>query len=413
MGGSKREICALCTKLVGKNSHALKCASCAEWVHVGCGDLIEDDYNFLKAWEKFGFRWFCDGCIGQSNQMKGETAASTSEESLEKVVSAMEDVRKQIFKRMDVLEAKISGQDATLGCVCPPKAFSEVVKEALKESKREQEHSGVNVNMYGKNTTVHSQHVLVVKRKPGGAADAAGSTTVRNKVEDACRTICVDSCRENTKTGTLVVKFPSGSAKEEASSAMKACLEGSPDYVVSEPKKMFPKLTVVGIPISVPENKILDSILEKNNEIDDLKKKGYMMDLLFITTKTDSKTAVLKVSPEIRACVEKKDWYIYVGLSRCKTYDRFWVNQCYHCQQFGHKAAFCPKKDDMATCAFCAGRHASRDCSDKSSPKCANCVNVDDPPQTDHFASSRTCPVMISQRRKVIENTEFACTKNM
>ena len=132
---------------------------------------------------------------------------------------------------------------------------------------------------------------------------------------------------------------------------------------------MLPKLTVVGIPISVPENKILDSILEKNNEIDNRKKKGYTMDLLFTTNKTDSKTVVLKVSPEILACVEKKDWYIYVGLSRCKTYDRFWVNQCYHCQQFGQKAALCQSKDDLETCAFCAGQHASRDCSNKSPTK--------------------------------------------
>ena len=134
MGGNRREICALCTKPVGKNSQALKCTSCADWFHVGCGDLVEDDYIFLKAREKFGFRWFCDKCVGQSNQMKDEAAVDASEELLGKVVSVMEDVRKQIFDRMNVLEAKIVGQDTTLGPVCPPKAFSEVIKEALKES---------------------------------------------------------------------------------------------------------------------------------------------------------------------------------------------------------------------------------------------------------------------------------------
>ena len=62
-------------------------------------------------------------------------AAGAAEESLGKVVSAMEDVHKHKFKRMDILEAKIAGQNATLGSVCPPKAFSEVIKDALKESK--------------------------------------------------------------------------------------------------------------------------------------------------------------------------------------------------------------------------------------------------------------------------------------
>ena len=174
-------------------------------------------------------------------------------------------------------------------------------------------------------------------------------------------------------------------------------------------------MTVPDISESLADNEIVPSILRKNPGIRRLVEGGCTLALLFTKTKEQqkSKTAVLKMAPEIRSQIVNDGSYIYVGLGRCRAYDRFWVAQCYHCQGFGHVSSGCSKKNAGPVCAFCAGSHESRTCGNKSSPHCINCSKLEKPPDSiSHFASSSSCPVMISQRNKIMENTDFACSKN-
>ena len=98
-----------------------------------------------------------------------------------------------------------------------------------------------------------------------------------------------------------------------------------------------------------------------------------------------------------------------MGLNRCRATDRFWVTQCYHCRKFGHIAEKCNKKDVSPRCAFCAGTHASRGCQDKATPCCVNCSSLDNPPVgVNHFSLSLRCPVMVAERQRVMENTNFS-----
>ena len=336
---------------------------------------------------------------------------------LNSVVSTMAEFQREMFVRLSALEDKMGATErAVLEPICEPKKFADIVKEALHESRNDQEQGskfGIKVKSYGENKTIHNHQVLVVKLKAGTVTNETKTAAATNSIKGALGSIPVNSCRE-TKTGAIVVKFPTNEAKEEASNAMKACFDGSSDFTISEPRKIMPKITLVGIPISLPDDEILNDIIHKNKEIDVLKEKGCTLELLLTKTKGNSKYAVLKVSPEIRAVVDRMHWFIYVGLSRCRAYDRFWVTQCYHCQRFGHVASNCLKKDQPPTCAFCAGHHASKTCDRKSTPRCANCSNLDEPPGAlSHFASSFDCPIMISQRQKVMENTEFSSSKNM
>ena len=69
------------------------------------------------------------------------------------------------------------------------------------------------------------------------------------------------------------------------------------------------------------------------------------------------------MSPQIRKNIMKdNDGYVYVGLSRCESFDHFFVKQCYHCYKFNHFADECPDKDMPATCGKCAERHKRKDC---------------------------------------------------
>ena len=168
-------------------------------------------------------------------------------------------------------------------------------------------------------------------------------------------------------------------------------------------------MTVVGIPVSLPDGEITTSIIEKSAEIRDLVGKGCTLELCFTKAKGEYKHAVVKMSPEIRSLISNRNGQIYVGLNSCKAYDRFWVTQCYHCQGFGHVSSKCSKKDRPPTCSFCAGQHESRSCTTKSSPNCCNCSALENgSAPVDHFASSMECPAMMVQRQQIIENTELS-----
>ena len=219
-----------------------------------------------------------------------------------------------------------------------------------------------------------------------------------------------------TNTGSLVVKFPTAKAKSEASALMSSCFENNNDFVVSQPKKMLPKMTLTGIPSSFPEGEIIDGILSKNKKIKNLCKEGLHLSLLFVKQKDQSehKVAVLKMAPEIRKAVNETGGYVYVGLSRCRAYDRLWVTQCFHCQRFGHIATKCPSIKEAPVCVHCAGHHISSDCPDKSNPKCANCSSRAAPGVScSHYASSPDCPMMALQRNMVIEGTDLVSSKNL
>ena len=68
--------------------------------------------------------------------------------------------------------------------------------------------------------------------------------------------------------------------------------------------------------------------------------------------------------------MKDNDGYVYVRLLRCKSFDLFFVAQCYHCYKFNHVSGECPDKDMPATYGKCAGRHKTNDCNLNSLEKC-------------------------------------------
>ena len=406
-----KDNCIACKKSVSKNSHALQCSHCSGWNHVGCDGITEEDFVFLRDRVRFGFRWYCQHCSSQ--QMKEDAGAEFSDNIIKRVTSAVETMRTEILNRMHNLEARMSSIDSgnpTLATA--PETFANIVKETLEQSKQSGEQprdEGITINAFGQTRTVQEQQVIIVKPRPGGSAGPAELARATNDIRGALKTVPVNNIRK-TNMGSLVVKFPSTEAKSVASNLMSACFENNEDFVVSQPKKMLPKMTLTGIPISHPDDEIVASILDKNKDIEALVSRGLQLELLFTKSieKSGHKIAVLKMAPEIRAAVNRVGGYIFVGLARCKAYDRFWVIQCFHCQGFSHIASKCPKKDHDPVCGYCAGRHRSAQCPDKSAPKCINCSSrAASGGSCNHYALSSDCPMMTLQRERVIENTNL------
>ena len=262
--------------------------------------------------------------------VKSKKTASEIDARLESMEITMSDLTLRLGERLDTLE-KLCGAAANPPPQRPdiePKKFAEIVKQTLKEVKD----SNFTINERDQTKTIEHQNVLVIKPKPG--TEMAGDGTINgNEIEEAMEKIQVSSCRK-TKSGGLVVKFPNREAMSEASLALETRLGPSHAVQVTEPKKMLPKMTVPDVSHSLADEEIIPAILNKNPNIQKLSEKGYDLSLLFTIKKDHSKTAVLKMAPEIRSEIIKNGNYIYIGLKRCKAYDRFWVSQCYHCQGF-------------------------------------------------------------------------------
>ena len=123
--------------------------------------------------------------------------------------------------------------------------------------------------------------------------------------------------------------------------------------------------------------------------------------------------AVIKMSPDVRNAIARIGNHMFLGLTSCRAFDRLWATQCHHCQKFGHTKDRYPAKNTSPTCSFCAGPQVSLDSPDKSVLICVNCSSVGSPAQRcHHSASSLDCPLMISERNKVMENTDFGPSKN-
>ena len=131
------------------------------------------------------------------------------------------------------------------------------------------------------------------------------------------------------------------------------------DVDVSEPKKMLPKMTLLDIPQSLPVSEIITGILDNNPQIKELLNAEHALTQVFSRVRDGKKMAVLKMSPDVRNAVACSGNRMFLGLTSCRTFDRFWATQCHHCRKFGHTKDRCPAENTSPACSFCAGPHAS------------------------------------------------------
>ena len=71
---------------------------------------------------------------------------------------------------------------------------------------------------------------------------------------------------------------------------------------------MLPKITLVDLPKSFPDCDIIDGNLNENGKLEELTNVAHTLELIFTTIKDDFKHAVNRVSPEIRASIQRENW---------------------------------------------------------------------------------------------------------
>ena len=394
--------CGTCAKRVAKTAKALACGFCKQWYHMSCAQLADGDYEFMRNRMGLGFRWFCRECIGDIDSAMGSSrTVNQVKDQLSGVVAAIEG----LTSRLGELEAKAGSVGDS-----SPETFASVIKQTLREVQKPEDLDR-RVTDHGQTRVIRNEEVLVLKPRRSEESQASPLPVSLNNLKSTLKSVPVKSCHER-RSGNVVMKFPDAGAREEA----RALVESSADFqdiTVSEPKKMLPKMTLLDVPSSLPDSEIVPGILEKNPKIKELIDAGHTLTLLFARVKDGKKMAALKMSPDVRTTIVKNRNRVFLGLTSCRTFDRFWATQCYHCQKFGHTRERCPVKSASPMCGFCAGSHTSLDCPDRNALKCVNCFALGNQPERcHHSASSLDCPVMISERKKAIENTDFGSSKN-
>ncbi len=213
---------------------------------------------------------------------------------------------------------------------------------------------------------------------------------------------------------------------------------------------MLPKVTISGISCEILEDidltgvdtndlvkmrelekhHIVTKIVEKNPSIKQLKDMKHTLDIVYMNKvkrtwnqhETDELTIGLKLSPSMYHVIyEQQQGTMYLGSRRYRVIDRFYIKQCYHCQQIGHTSADCihAKSNKAPVCMYCAGEHRSSSCPNKKIKEthmCGRCLSSPHRGDTEnaktHNAGSPHCPVLIREHHRQAANTDFT-SKNV
>lgn len=212
-----------------------------------------------------------------------------------------------------------------------------------------------------------------------------------------------------TKNGQGFIKLPDQSKRDEVFNKLKANFNVTSQ--TRDLREFLPKITIYGIDSDVYTNSNKEdlkiSIMSKNPLITTCVNNGKTFDILFVKKdmSTNSAKAVVKVHQEVLQVIRQSKYRIYVDCGVYRVSDRFFLNQCYRCQQFGHRSETCPKKQsDQHVCRFCASNHKSSTCPLKQSQtsvdfKCSNCGG-------NHSTTDHRCSVLQKQLDFVLRKTK-------
>ena len=104
--------------------------------------------------------------------------------------------------------------------------------------------------------------------------------------------------------------------------------------------------------------------------------------------------------------MKENDGYVYIKLSRFKSFDLFFLPQWYLCYNFNHSASEFLDKDMPAICGKCSGRHKTKACNRNSLEQYITCVQNREINFKDNVFS-REGSTMVETRAFIIRKTDL------
>ena len=442
-----KKMCSKCKTSPDMDKEVIECMSCHMEFHLPC--LLEPlPKSFVETVSKNpSIFWFCAGCIagttvhestsGDINNNATDANVLPSDVVLQ---STLLEFKREILKLVgETIEAKFkccSGPVENTKNVMPNNNYVQdntsakstyahaMHIPATPNDTFENEIDSSNQSKSKEKSETSEKHVLILEPTvtegtddvSEGVAQPPSLSIINNAIEG----VNVDFCSVK-KSGRIAIGFQNAESLKTAEKKLKENGECSAKFETRLPKKMMPKVTVHGICEVLFEscnsrdemcNALLDDILLRNTTIKSIidNSASEFISVVLLQKKMKNHdnvtyTAVLKMSCAVRKAIFDNGNKLYVSLRRCKVVDRYYVKQCYHCQQPGHVSDDCPTKSDDAlpTCFYCSGPHSSAKCQNKQSGshrRCANCLKSRNPDfvkgANSHTAASSECPIMRS-----------------
>jgi len=298
------------------------------------------------------------------------------------------DTNDRIFKMLDQLKNEVKVDQ---------------VKNKVNES---EENKSKIINNKGNNQieNKYSRNNVLIVKSPNGTIDDENYKEIKKSFAKILKDTPVNSIKK-TKGGRVVINFPEDSYTEKAKNMLN---ESNIDMDIKKTEKIQPKLIVNNVSTEIADNDVISHIIQKNPEIKQLTDDGHKIEMIFSRKcDEDNKAIYLKVDKDIRNVIRSNKGFIYIGLSRCKTYDHYYVIQCFKCQRFGHKANQC--KNEESNCLYCSEPHDSKNCKNKkdiSKYKCKNCLEGK---ETDihHTSNYHKCPTYVREIQRIQSKTDL------
>lgn len=210
-----------------------------------------------------------------------------------------------------------------------------------------------------------------------------------------------------TRNGGVII---STEKKDDIQKLKETVQKSTLGLTVDEPQKRRPRIIIIGVPTSLPENEVYKCIFEQNltEKIPSLTLDAYL-DLIKLSHKsgkkgTESCNYIIEVPANIRKALISQD-RVFINWSSCPIRDFTLVTRCFNCHKYGHAAKTC--KEEKPTCGHCGDLgHKSNECTKNAEPpKCATCLRFKKP--SNHKTGDNDCPAKKNAEYGYINSIDY------
>ena len=380
------------------DSNTITCCSCSKSFHAICTEITDKSdaictQTLLKQFHtpstKCNFKWFCDTCLTEFETNKASTSGqrfSVLAEQLKEMSNEINEV-KHLSQEVKELKNLIINNCSTNGSAITSNT--------------------ANKSMWFDEKRVHQmKSSLVIKHTNNDVHATALDLNVVKEI--AVKNNIPVTNIGVSKKGDTFIHCPSAEARDKLQPLLISAKLA--DREVVPMKEKSPHITIVDIiqtgTDELTKENILLQIRSQNPKLAALIENGNEFKILFIkkNSQTHRYSAAVRVSCAIRNAIKSDRNRIYIGISCCRVYDRFYVKRCNNCQQFRHYKDNC---QNQTVCGHCSGHHKSescslKECTDFSKLKCTNCKEANVPGSGNgHSAFWFKCPAYIEAQNKL------------
>ena len=467
--------CSFCNEFPDAEKETIECMCCHSYFHISCLiKPVSEEFLDLAASNPCVW-WYCLGCMSSKTSDSNSisnceyladgsmptdivltntllsfksdilTLVSETMENKFKTLSGLLDKKKNVNSDTDIIQNEVQIAPKTLDVPLPRSKSSPWNNFQTNSGKTLGPiDSSSNVSHYPKGNEKDyanktEKHVLLLQPT---STDVMGSETAQksslSSINHAMSGMNVNFCSIK-KSGVVAIGFKDSKTKMLAEEKINQNKKLSSDFQAKSPKKLMPKVTIKGINEVLFEDCIGDrdqmkdvlrqDIVNRNQNIKDILETDssefltvVMVQKTMPSHSSVSYIAAIKMSCRVRKAIFDNDDKLYISLKRCKVFDRYYVKQCYHCQEPGHTSNDCPSKKEnkTPTCFYCSGSHFSKNCDVKNNVDeqcCSNCLKSNKPEMVEgarnHTSASLKCPILQSYRNSIKAKTENWCEKNL